>query len=164
MGINVVLPPYLYHVSGLSLAASAGLSIIFTLTGTLGQVIWPWLSDSFGRKRTLIVCGLWMSIGIALFYFATNMPRLIAIQLFFGLVANAVWPIYYAMASDSAEERATSTANGIITTAMFIGGGIRHCLWAGSFSLAAAGKIQRVISTPSLPWRDVRCWGCYYSS
>ncbi len=83
MGINVVLPPYLYHVSGLSLAASAGLSIIFTLTGTLGQVIWPWLSDSFGRKRTLIVCGLWMSIGIALFYFATNMPRLIAIQLFF---------------------------------------------------------------------------------
>lgn len=81
-----------------------------------------------------------MSIGIALFYFATNMPRLIAIQLFFGTVANAVWPIYYAMASDSAEERATSTANGIITTAMFIGGGIRHCLWAGSFSLAAAGK------------------------
>ncbi len=65
-----------------------------------------------------------------------------------------MWPIYYAMASDSAEERATSTANGIITTAMFIGGGIRHCLWAGSFSLAAAGKIQRVISTPSLPWRD----------
>lgn len=41
MGINVVLPPYLYHVSGLSLAASAGLSIIFTLTGTLGQIIWP---------------------------------------------------------------------------------------------------------------------------
>lgn len=69
MGINVVLPPYLYHVSGLSLAASAGLSIIFTLTGTLGQIIWPWLSDSFGRKRTLIVCGLWMSIGIALVLF-----------------------------------------------------------------------------------------------
>lgn len=46
----------------------------------------------------------------------------------FGLVANAVWPIYYAMASDSAEERATSTANGIITTAMFIGGGISPLL------------------------------------
>ncbi|MDJ1657147.1 MFS transporter, partial [Raoultella sp. Ech2A] len=128
MGINVVLPPYLYHVSGLSLASAAGLSIVFTLTGTLGQVIWPWLSDSLGRKRTLIICGLWMSIGIALFYFATNMPRLIAIQLFFGLVANAVWPIYYAMASDSADERATSTANGIITTAMFIGGGISPLL------------------------------------
>ena len=32
------------------------------------------------------------------------------------------------MASDSAEERATSTANGIITTAMFIGGGISPLL------------------------------------
>ena len=128
MGINVVLPSYLYHVSGLSLASAAGLSIVFTLTGTLGQVIWPWLSDTLGRKRTLIICGLWMSVGIALFYFAGTLPRLIAIQLFFGLVANAVWPIYYAMASDSADERATSTANGIITTAMFIGGGLSPLL------------------------------------
>ncbi|STW72313.1 major facilitator superfamily permease [Klebsiella michiganensis] len=105
-----------------------------------------------------------MSIGIALFYFATNMPRLIAIQLFFGLVANAVWPIYYAMASDSAEERATSTANGIITTAMFIGGGISPLLmgWLIQFG-GGWGKIRRVISTPSLPWRDARCWGCYCS-
>lgn len=135
MGINMVLPSYLYHVSGLSLAASAGLSIVFTLTGTLGQIIWPWLSDSLGRKRTLIICGLWMSVGIALFYFATDIPRLIAIQLFFGLVANAVWPIYYAMASDSAEERATSTANGIITTAMFIGGGISPLLMGSLIQL-----------------------------
>lgn len=128
MGINVVLPSWLYHVSGLSLAASARLSIVFTFTGTLGQVIWPWLSDSLGRKRTLIICGLWMSIGVALFCFATTIPRLIIIQLFFGLVANAVWPIYYAMASDSADEHAISTANSIITTAMFIGGGISPLL------------------------------------
>ncbi|RRF09645.1 MFS transporter, partial [Klebsiella pneumoniae] len=46
---------------------------------------------------------------------------------YFAPVANAVWLIYYAMASDSAEERATST-NGIITTAMFIGGGISPLL------------------------------------
>ena len=102
-------------------------------------------------------------IGIALFYFATNMPRLIAIQLFFGLVANAVWPIYYAMASDSAEERATSTANGIITTAMFIGGGISPLLMGWLIQFGGDGKIRRVISTPSLPWRDARCWGCYCS-
>jgi MFS family permease len=124
MGINVVLTPYLHYVVGFSMAASAGLSIVFTLTGVFGQIIWPWLSDFLGRKWTLIICGLWMSAGIASFYFATNMPRLIVVQLLFGLVANAVWPIYYAMASDSAEQGANSTANGIITTAMFIGGGI----------------------------------------
>ncbi|EJD6662428.1 MFS transporter [Providencia sp. CRE-3FA-0001] len=128
MGISMVLPSYLYHVSGLSLAASAGLSIIFTLTGVVGQIVWPWLSDILGRKRTLIICGLWMSIGIALFYFATSMPKIIAIQLFFGLVANAVWPIYYAMASDNANDQSISTANGIITTSMFIGGALSPLL------------------------------------
>lgn len=164
MGINVVLPPYLYHVSGLSLAASAGLSIIFTLTGTLGQVIWPWLSDSFGRKRTLIVCGLWMSIGIALFYFATNMPRLIAIQLFL-----AWWPMPCGLSTTPWRRTPPKNAPPLPLTELsprrcLSAAAFRHCLWAGSFSLAAAGKIQRVISTPSLPWRDVRCWGCYYSS
>lgn len=128
MGISMVLPTYLYNISGLSLAASAGLSIIFTLTGVVGQIIWPWLSDILGRKRTLIICGLWMSIGIALFYFATSMPKIIAIQLFFGLVANAVWPIYYAMASDNANDESISTANGVITTSMFIGGALSPLL------------------------------------
>ncbi|OBR80928.1 hypothetical protein A7K92_26740 [Klebsiella pneumoniae] len=52
-----------------------------------------------------------------------------------------MWPIYYAMASDSAEERATSTANGIITTAMFIGGGIFAIAYGLAHSvLAAAGE------------------------
>ncbi|TCL03390.1 MFS transporter [Sodalis ligni] len=142
MGINVVLPPYLYHIAGMSLAASAGMSIIFTLTGTFGQIVWPWLSDLLGRKLTLIICGVWMSIGIALFYYATNMPRLVAIQLLFGLVSNAVWPIYYAMASDSAEESATSTANGIITTAMFIGGGSAPVLMGWLISLGGGWEIK----------------------
>lgn len=39
-----------------------------------------------------------------------------------------IWPIYCAVASDSAQPSATSTANGIITTAMFIGGGIAPIL------------------------------------
>ncbi|MDT3723079.1 MFS transporter [Pseudomonas oryzihabitans] len=52
-----------------------------------------------------------------------------------GLVANAVWPIYYAVASDAALPSATSTANGIITTAMFIGGGIAPVLMSWQISV-----------------------------
>lgn len=128
MGINVVLPLYLANVAGFSFAESAGLSVIFTFTGVLGQIVWPSISDYLGRRTTLIICGLWMAVGVGAFYFATNIPMLIAIQLFFGLVANAVWPIYYAAASDAAPAEAHSTANGIITTAMFIGGGIAPVL------------------------------------
>ncbi|WP_036114280.1 MULTISPECIES: MFS transporter [Luteibacter] len=140
MGVNVVLPAYLYNISGLSLAESAGMSVVFTITGILGQLIWPSLSDIIGRKITLVICGAWMAASVAAFYFAQNMAMLITTQLLFGLVANAVWPIYYAVASDSAEPRATSTANGIITTAMFIGGGIAPVLMGGLISMGGGWK------------------------
>ncbi len=68
-------------------------------------------------------------------YFANTILIVIAVQLLFGLVANAVWPIYYAVASDSAQPSATSTANGIITTAMFIGGGIAPVLMGTLISM-----------------------------
>jgi MFS family permease len=124
MGINLVLPLYLANIAGFSFAASAGLSVVFTLTGIIGQVLWPSISDYLGRRTTLIICGVWMAIGVGAFYFAGGVGSIIAIQLFFGLVANAVWPVYYAAASDAAPQEARSTANGIITTAMFVGGGI----------------------------------------
>lgn len=69
-----------------------------------------------------------MAVGVGAFYLATGVATVIAIQLFFGLVANAVWPIYYAAASDSAPPEARGTANGIITTAMFTGGGLAPIL------------------------------------
>lgn len=128
MGINVVLPLYLSNVEGFSFAASAGLSVFFTLTGIIGQILWPSISDYLGRRLTLIICGVWMALSVGAFYLATGITSVIVIQLFFGLVANAVWPIYYAAASDAAPQEARSTANGIITTAMFIGGGIAPLL------------------------------------
>lgn len=142
MGINVVLPAYLFNVLGLSLAASAGLSVVFAITGILGQIIWPTLSDLIGRKITIIICGVWMTISVAAFYLATSSMLVVVIQLAFGLVANAVWPIYYAAASDAAPEGATSTANGVITTAMFIGGGIAP-VFMGSLISMGGGWEQR---------------------
>lgn len=135
IGVNIVLPAYLYNIMGLSLAESAGMSVVFTLTGILGQLIWPSLSDIIGRKVTLVICGIWMAVSIASFYFASTMTLIIIIQLLFGLVANAVWPIFYAVASDSAEPGATSTANGIITTAMFVGGGLAPVIMGTIISL-----------------------------
>ncbi|MEY9260503.1 MFS family permease [Brevibacterium epidermidis] len=128
MGVNTVLPPYLYNVVGLSLAESAGLSVVFALTGILGQIIWPSLSGKIGRRPTIIICGIWMAASVAALYFATTSMLVVIVQLVFGLVANAVWPIYYAAASDAAPDGGTSTANGVITTAMFIGGGIAPVL------------------------------------
>ena len=135
MGVNIALPAYLYNIAGLSLAESAGMSVVFTLTGILGQLVWPSLSDIIGRRITLIICGLWMAVSVGAFYFASTMTLIIVVQLLFGLVANAVWPIYYAVACDSAGPSAISTANGIITTAMFIGGGLAPVLMGSLISM-----------------------------
>ncbi len=65
--MNIVLPAYLYNILNLSLAESAGMSVVFTLTGILGQLIWPSLSDIIGRRITLIICGLWMAVSVGAF-------------------------------------------------------------------------------------------------
>lgn len=128
MGINYVLPLYLANIVGLDYSAAAAYSIAFTITGILGQIFWPSLSDYFGRKNTIVFCGIWMAVGVGAFYFATNIPIYIFLQLFFGLVANAVWPVYYAAVNDNAPKGAHGTANGFVTTAMFIGGGLAPVL------------------------------------
>ncbi|WP_228152172.1 MFS transporter, partial [Acinetobacter baumannii] len=56
-----------YNIVGLDLAKSAGLSAVFTITGMMGQIIWPTLSDKIGRRLTLILCGCWMAVSIASF-------------------------------------------------------------------------------------------------
>lgn len=123
-GISYTLPLYLANVVGLSFAAAAAYSTVFTITGILGQIIWPSISDYIGRRNTLIICGVWMALAAGSFYFARTIAAYVILQLILGLVANAPWPIYYAAATDAAPRGASGTANGFITTSMFIGGGL----------------------------------------
>ena len=123
-GISYTLPLYLANVIGLSFAAAAAYSVVFTITGIIGQIFWPTISDYIGRRTTLIICGVWMALAVGAFYFARTIAAYIILQLVLGLVANAPWPIFYAAATDAAPRSASGTANGFITTAMFIGGGL----------------------------------------
>ncbi|MBM7825545.1 MFS family permease [Arcanobacterium pluranimalium] len=140
MGINYVLPLYLANIVGLDYSEAAAYSVVFTITGIIGQIFWPTLSDYLGRRTTIVVCGVWMAVGVAAFYFATSVPIYIALQLFFGLVANAVWPVYYAAATDNAPDGAHGTANGFVTTAMFIGGGLAPVLMGWLIGLGGGWK------------------------
>jgi MFS family permease len=123
-GTSYILPLYLANIVGLSYASAAAYSVVFTITGIVGQIVWPTISDYIGRRRTLIICGIWMGLAAGAFYFAHTIGAYIALQLVLGLVANAPWPIFYAAATDASPRGASGTANGFITTAMFIGGGL----------------------------------------
>lgn len=128
LGFLTIFPAYLYNIVGLDLAKAAGLSAVFTITGIMGQIFWPSLSDKIGRRKTLILCGIWMAVGIASFCLTQGVISVIIIQLIFGFSANAIWPIYYATASDYAEQDAMGTANSIITVALYVGGAIAPIL------------------------------------
>lgn len=130
-GISYLLPLYLANIVGLSFASAAAYSIVFTVTGILGQIIWPSISDYLGRRKTLIICGIWMGVAVGSFYFAHSMGAYIGLQLVLGMVANAPWPIFYAAATDAAPRNAAGTANGFITTSMFLGGGLAPLIMGG---------------------------------
>ncbi len=122
-GITFWLPLYLAFVANYSLAAVAAYSVLFTITGGIGQIFWGGVSDKLGRKYTLIICFLWLAVGVFLLqYTAVSLGILILVQLFAGLATNGIYPVLYAFSSDSAERGARAIGNGLLMVGQGIGG------------------------------------------
>jgi len=123
MGISFWLPLYLAFVAHYSLAAVAALSVVFTITGGVGQIVWGFVSDRVGRKYTLVLLFTWIGAGFLLFQFVgVNLLTLVVVQLFTGLAINGVYPVLYAMTSDSSEPGAIAIGNGLNMSGMLVGG------------------------------------------
>lgn len=122
-GLNFWLAPYLAFVGNFDYAAAAGWSVIFTITGGIGQIFWGGISDVIGRKKTMMISFVWLTVALVLFQFsASSIPVLIAVQLFAGCCTNAIFPVIFSLVTDSAKEGYTGTAMGIAETGMYIGG------------------------------------------
>jgi MFS family permease len=122
-GISFWLPQYLAFVAHYNYAQAAGYSAVFTITGGIGQFAWGMVSDHLGRKLSLFVTFLWLAAGIFLLQFTSvNLALLIAVQLFAGLATNAIYPVLYAYASDSAYDNGMGTANSFMCFMLYIGG------------------------------------------
>lgn len=121
-GLNFWLAPYLAFVGEFDYAAAAGWSVIFTITGGIGQIFWGNISDKIGRKKTLLISFSWLSVALILFQFsAENLMWLIGIQLFAGICTNAIFPVVFSLITDSAKSGSTGTAMGIAMTGMYLG-------------------------------------------
>ncbi|WP_051977457.1 MFS transporter [Necropsobacter rosorum] len=116
------MTPYLTFYAGYSPAAAASLSVIYAITGGLGQICWGAFADKFGAKRSLVICCIWL---VFAFYFMRyiniSMGMLIFLQLLLGCCSNAVYPLFYKVVADSSEQGTVVTSNGILTTFMFLG-------------------------------------------
>ena len=122
-GISFWLPLYLAFVAHYSLAKVATLSVLFTITGGIGQILWGSISDRLGRKYSLVLMFIWLTVAFLLFRFAgSSLAALVAVQLFAGLATNGVYPVLYALASDSSERGAVGIANGLNMGGVVLGG------------------------------------------
>lgn len=122
-GLNFWLPLYLGFVADYNFAAVAAYAVIFTITGGIGQILWGGVSDRLGRKYTLIICFLWLAVGMFLLqYTAISLGWLIGVQLFVGLATNGIYPVLYAFSSDSSERGAIAIGNGLQMVGQGIGG------------------------------------------
>ena len=123
------MTPYLTFCAGYSATAASGLSVVYAITGGLGQIFWGNFADKFGAKRTLIINCIWLVIGFYLMqYINISMVALIILQLFLGCCSNAVYPIMYKFVADSSDEGSVVIGNGIMTTLMFFGAAIATSL------------------------------------
>jgi len=123
MGLSFWLPLYLVFVAHYSLARVAVYSVLFTITGGVGQILWGWVSDRFGRKYTLVLLFTWLAVSFTLYQFVgTSLLVLVGVQLLTGLAINGVYPVMYAMTSDSSEPGAIALGNGLNMSGMLIGG------------------------------------------
>ena len=122
-GISFWLPLYLAFVAHYDLAKVAALSVLFTITGGVGQIVWGSISDHLGRKYSLVLMFLWLTVAFLLFRFAGySVGALVAVQLFAGMATNGVYPVLYALASDSSEPGAVAIANGLNMGGLILGG------------------------------------------
>jgi MFS family permease len=122
-GINFWIPLYLAFVAHYDFAQVAAYSVVFTITGGIGQILWGSVSDRLGRKYTLIICFLWLTVAVLLLQqTGISLGWLIGVQLFLGMATNAIYPVLYALSSDSSEKGAVAIGNGLQMVGQGIGG------------------------------------------
>jgi sugar phosphate permease len=122
LGINFWLNPYLAFVAEYDYGQAAAYSLLYTITGGLGQVIWGRISDYIGRKTSLLFCFAWLAIWVLFLpQVKAGLGALVGIQLAIGFCENALFALIYAMVQDSAPKGAIGTAMGLNVTASIVG-------------------------------------------
>jgi predicted MFS family arabinose efflux permease len=100
LGIVLFLTSYLIEVAHMTVSAAALVSGVSGLTGWVGQVVWGTLSDSLGRKRTLIVLAICCAISTLMLLRIDSLASAWIVLLIWGLFRNAPFPVAYAMVID----------------------------------------------------------------
>lgn len=122
-------------------AQAAKLASAIAFSGTLGVLLIPFLSDSLGRKRCLLLIAISLSASIILIIIAGNLwNALLTAVCIFGFFYAAVWPMYAAAAADFFPAGATGSVLGFWT--IFYGLGLMLAGILGGYIADLSGTFR----------------------
>jgi MFS family permease len=94
---------------------------IIALAGMAGKLVLGILSDSLGRVRVMLGCGLLLGVGCLGMALGHTVPALYAAVILFGVGWGAVWPVYAAAAADFFPRSQAGSVIGIWTVFLGVG-------------------------------------------
>jgi MFS family permease len=96
---------------------------VIAFSGVFGSFLFMALSDYIGRKKSLVIIQLLLSLGILhLLWAGGNVWSLMLGMGFFGFLYGAIWPMYGACASDFFPKEMTGRVFGLMTIFYGVGG------------------------------------------
>ncbi|WP_454862669.1 MFS transporter [Paraburkholderia fungorum] len=116
---SVAYPLYLAFVGGYSFAQVASYSVVWTISAAIFQLLLPSWSDRIGRKPILVVAGFYSGFVLLLLPYATSGTSVFLIQILYGVVQSAVYPICFSVCADSAPKGRIATAVSLSTSLLW---------------------------------------------
>jgi MFS family permease len=146
----VFLTAYATQELRIPYASAAALTAVIGITGAIGKLVLGHLSDTVGRIRVMMLCGILTAAGGLGLAYAHGFTMLILSTAVFGVGYGTIWPVYAASARDLFPKDYAGSIIGLWTLCHGLGSVLAPVLagWtidaAGSYSWAF---IMTVISS-----------------
>lgn len=141
---GIVIPGFTDYLTGSSSAFWTGLLASSAIwTAILGQLVFGYLGDRWGRKKVYGIEASLLSLGALLSAFAWNLPALIAFRMIMGVGIGGDYPI----SSTIMSEYANVKDRGKLVALVFANQGI------GSIVAAVVGIVSALTLPPDIAWR-----------
>jgi ACS family glucarate transporter-like MFS transporter len=126
----------------------------------LFQIPAGWITDAWGTRRTLSMAALGWSLALGGLAAANGFWQICSLWLVFGMIQSAVFSCATRSLRDWLPERVWAKANGALTSAMYLGGGVTTLLTAQllSFSQISWRDVYLLYAVPGIAWAAFFAW------
>ncbi len=132
LGIIQFIPYYLKQVNGFQYGFQLGLAFSLMLgMGVIGQPVFGYIADKFGRRLALGIASMGSSISMLLFLYAPNPLYAVIYLSGFGFFIFTGFPLLLPLAASIAQEGASTMSGSIVWGMGNVGGGAVGPVLAG---------------------------------